>query len=71
MTLRLTDKEHEGLKACASYLGISVEDAAGQALQEYIERFNDRARVAEANFMSRAKELVERDKEILDALAKD
>jgi hypothetical protein len=48
MTLRLTDKEHEDLEACASYLGISVEDAAGQAIQEYIERFNDRARVAEA-----------------------
>jgi hypothetical protein len=48
MTLRLTDKEHEGLKACASYLGISVEDAAGQAIQEYIERFDNRARVAGA-----------------------
>jgi len=48
MTLQLTDKEHEGLKACATYLGISVEDAAGQAVREYIERFDNRVRVAGA-----------------------
>ena len=48
MTLRLTDEEHEGLEACASYLGISVQDAAQQAIQEYVERFNNRARVTGA-----------------------
>ena len=48
MTLRLTDKEHESLKACASYLGISVEVAAGQAVREFVERFDNRGRVAEA-----------------------
>ena len=48
MTLRLTDKDHESLKACASYLGISVEDAAGQAVREYIERFDNRARIVGA-----------------------
>ena len=65
MTLQLPDEEQEGLEACASYLGISTQDAARQAIREYIERFNNRG------FVSRAKELVERDKEILDALAKD
>ena len=48
MTLRLTDEEHEGLEACASYLGISVRDAARQAIREYIERSNNRARVTGA-----------------------
>ena len=48
MTLRLTDEEHEGLEACASYLGISVHDAARQAIQEYVERINNRARVTGA-----------------------
>jgi len=70
MKIRLTDEEQEGLEACASYLGISAQDAAREAIREYIERFKNRA-PAETNFMSRAKELVERDKEILDALAKD
>ena len=70
MTLQLTDEEQEGLEACASYLGISTQDAARQAIREYIDRYNDRDR-SDTSFMSRAKELVERDKEILDALAKD
>jgi predicted DNA-binding protein len=69
MKIRLTDEEQEGLEACASYLGISTQDAARQAIREYIERFNNRA-PAETSFISRAKELVERDKEILDELAK-
>ena len=48
MTLRLTDEEHEGLEACASYLGISVQDATRQAIQEYVEGINNRARVTGA-----------------------
>ena len=48
MTLQLPDEEQEGLEACASYLGISSQDAARQAIQEYIERFNNRVRVAGA-----------------------
>ena len=70
MTLQLTAEEQRGLEACASYLGISTQDAARQAIREYIEPFNNRGAV-ETSFVSRAKELVERDKEILDALAKD
>jgi plasmid stability protein len=49
MTLQLPDEEQEGLKVCASYLGISVQDAARQAIREYIERFDNRARVAGAS----------------------
>ena len=48
MTLRLSDEEHKDLQACASYLGISVQDAARQAIREYVERFDNRARVAGA-----------------------
>jgi len=49
MKIRLTDEEQEGLEACASYLRISTEDAAREAIREYIERFNNRARVAGAS----------------------
>ena len=70
MTLQLPDEEQGGLEACASYLGISAQDAARQAIREYIDRFNNRV-PADSSFLSRAKELVVRDKEILDALAKD
>ena len=48
MTLHLSDEEHKDLQACASYLGISVQDAARQAIREYVERFDNRARVARA-----------------------
>ena len=70
MTLQLPDEEQEGLEACASYLGITTQDAARQAIREYIERFDNRVS-SDTSFMSRAKELVERDTEILDALAND
>ena len=70
MTLQLTAEEQEGLEACATYLGISVQDAARQAIREYVERFDNRAS-SDTSFMSCAKELVERDIEILDALAND
>jgi hypothetical protein len=49
MKIRLTDDEQEGLEACASYLGISTQDAAQQAIREYNERFNNRVRVAGAS----------------------
>ena len=48
MKLHLSDEDQEGLQACASYLGISTQDAALQAIREYIERFENRARVAGA-----------------------
>ena len=49
MTLQIPDEEQEGLEACASYLGISAQDAAREAIREYIERFNNRARVSGAS----------------------
>ena len=49
MTLQLTDEEQEGLEACASYLGISAQDAAREAIREYIERFDNRVRVGGAS----------------------
>ena len=48
MILQLSDEEQRCLEVCASYLGISIQDAARQAIREYIERFNNRARVAGA-----------------------
>ena len=48
MRLQLSDEEQRGLEACASFLGISSQDAARQAIVKYIERFNNRARVAGA-----------------------
>ena len=48
MTLRLTEEEQEGLKACASDFGISMQDAARQAIREYIVRLDHRSRVSSA-----------------------
>ena len=48
MTLRLTDEEQEGLKACASDVGISMQDAARQAIREYIIRVDHRSKVSGA-----------------------
>ena len=64
MELLLTNEEEKALQACAANLGISIEDAAQQAIREFLD-------VVRKNeiFMARAKELIERDKEILDRLA--
>ena len=48
MTLRLTDEEQEGLKACAADFGISMQDCARQAIREYIIRVDHRSRVSSA-----------------------
>ena len=48
MTLRLSDEEQEALKACASDFGISMQDAARQAIREYIVRLDHRSRVSSA-----------------------
>ena len=48
MKLHLSDEDQEDLQACASYLGISAQDAARQAIREYVERFDNRARVVGA-----------------------
>jgi len=48
MTLRLTEEEQDALKACAADYGISMQDAARQAIREYIIRVDHRSRVSGA-----------------------
>lgn len=48
MTLRLTAEEQDALKACAADYGISMQDAARQAIREYIIRVDHRSRVSGA-----------------------
>jgi hypothetical protein len=48
MTLRLTDEEHEALRRRAKADGISLQDAARQAVREYVARSDHRQRVETA-----------------------
>jgi plasmid stability protein len=48
MTLRLTDDEQTALKARAEAEGISMQDAARQAIREYVTRQRHRELVAAA-----------------------
>jgi hypothetical protein len=48
MTLRLTDSEHEGLKARADAEGISMQEAARRAVREFVARSDHRDRVSRA-----------------------
>jgi plasmid stability protein len=48
MTLRLTDEEHAALRARAEIDGISMQDAARQAVRAYISRADHDDRVAAA-----------------------
>jgi len=48
MTLRLTDAEHEALRERAAANGVSMQEAARQAVREYIERSAHRDRVMAA-----------------------
>ena len=45
MTLRLTESEHEALRALADAEGTSMQDAARRAIRVYIERSGHRAKV--------------------------
>lgn len=45
MTLRLTDSEAEDLRARAKSEGRSMQEVARQAVRDYIERENRRARL--------------------------
>lgn len=45
MTLRLTDSEAENLRARAKSEGRSMQEVARQAVRDYIERENRRARL--------------------------
>jgi hypothetical protein len=48
MTLRLSDSELDALRDRASRAGVSMQDAARQAIREYIIRSEHRERVSEA-----------------------
>jgi hypothetical protein len=48
MTLRLTEQEQDNLKELAVEQGISMQDAARQAIREYIIRSEHRAQVGRA-----------------------
>lgn len=48
MTLRLTDKEHAGLRERAAQRGISMRDAARQAIRDCVSRGEHRRRVVAA-----------------------
>jgi len=45
MTLRLTDAEHDALRARAAVEGISMQDAVRRAVREFVERGQHRDRV--------------------------
>jgi hypothetical protein len=55
MTLRLTDEERAALQERAAAEGISMQEAARQAVREYVERgaHRDRVRVAAARVTAR------------------
>lgn len=48
MTLRLTDAEHAALRERAAADGISMQDAARQAVRDYVARSEHRERVGRA-----------------------
>lgn len=48
MTLRLTDAEHEALRARAEIEGISMQEAARRAVREFVDRSDHRDRVSRA-----------------------
>jgi hypothetical protein len=65
MTLRLDSRQADELEAVARADGISVSDAVREAIGEHIERKrNDKA------FRDRLRAVMERDREILERLAR-
>ncbi len=48
MTLRLTDDEQAALRQRAEIEGISLQEAARQAVREFVDRSDHRDRVAQA-----------------------
>lgn len=65
MTLRLSEEQAEELEAVARAEGISVSDAVRVAIAEHIDRKrNDKV------FRERLRTVMERDREILERLAR-
>lgn len=48
MTLRLTEDEHAAFRQLAAAQGISMQEAARQAIRDYVVRSDHRARVGKA-----------------------
>jgi hypothetical protein len=48
LTLRLTDQEHAALRERAAAEGVSMQEAARQAVREYVMRSQHRERVTAA-----------------------
>jgi hypothetical protein len=65
MTLRLTDDEHQALRERAEAEGISMQDAARQAIRAYVARGAHRERVSEA-----ARRVMEAHADALDRLGR-
>jgi plasmid stability protein len=62
MTLRLTDEEHAALRERAEIDGISMQDAARQAVRSYIARgdHDDRVHIAARRVIGAHTEALER-----------
>jgi post-segregation antitoxin (ccd killing protein) len=65
MTLRLSSEQAEELEAVARAEGISVSEAVREAITEHIAK-----KRADKTFRDRLKTLMERDREILERLAR-
>lgn len=65
MTLRLPAEQARELEAVARAEGISVSDAVREAIAEHIERKRQ-----DASFRERLRTVMERDREILERLAR-
>jgi len=63
MTLRLTDDEHQALRERAEAEGISMQDAARQAIRSYVTQGAHRDRVSDA-----AKRVISAHADALDRL---
>jgi hypothetical protein len=65
MTLRLSSEQADGLEAIARVEGISVSEAVRDAIGLHIERKRQ-----DAAFRKRLRAVMERDREILERLAR-
>ncbi len=65
MTLRLTDEQHEQLEAVARVEGVPLSEVVRRAISEHIA-----ARRKDKAFRQRLKTILERDRELLERLAK-
>jgi hypothetical protein len=65
MTLRLSAEQAEDLEAIARADGLSVSDSVREAIAEHIARKRN-----DGNFRERLRAVMERDREILERLAR-